>query len=106
LLRRAGFGSAAAAKSELARREPGTESRGRVSRFVVPGLPRASAFRVGTSSDGDDSIWFTDGRFLYFVGMGWGNGARPARAALIVAAESLYERVHSHATTQPKSPLC
>ena len=69
---------------------------GPVSRFVVAGIPTASAFRLGTSSSGGDNILFTDGRFLYFVGIGWSTGGKPARAALIAAARSLFERVHGH----------
>jgi hypothetical protein len=40
----------------------------------------------------------SDGRFVYFVGVGW-SGGKPARAALISAAQKQYKRVRGHATT-------
>ena len=91
------LGSSADAKSELAKEVRSDESHGPVSRFVVRGIPSASAFRLGTSSNGGDNILFSDGRFLYFVGAGWNVGGRPARAALIAAAQTLYKRVRGHA---------
>jgi hypothetical protein len=90
------LGSSAGAKSELAKEVRSDESHGPVSRFVVDGIPAASAFRLGTSSSGGDNVLFSDGRFLYFVGIGWSTGGKPARAALMAAARSLYKRVHSH----------
>ena len=93
------LGSSARAKSELAKQVRSDESHGPVSRFAVGGIPSASAFRLGTSSNGGDNILFSDGRFLYFVGDGWSVGGRPARAALIAAAQALYKRVRGHATT-------
>jgi hypothetical protein len=90
------LGSAAAAKSELAHEVRSDKSHGPMSRFVVGGVPSAVAFRLGTTSSGGDNILFADGRFLYFVGDGWNAGGKPARAALIAAARSLYERVHDH----------
>src|SRR5436190_11468516 len=77
------LGSSADAKSELAKEVRSDESHGPVSRFAVGGIPSASAFRLGTSSNGGDNVLFYDGRFLYFVGVGWGTGGKPARAALI-----------------------
>jgi hypothetical protein len=93
------LGSSAAARSELAKEVLNYERHGHVSRFVVGGIPRASAFRLGTSSSGGDNILFSDGRFLYFVGVTWSKGAKPARAALIAAAQTLYKRVRGRATT-------
>jgi hypothetical protein len=93
------LGSSADAQSELAKEVRSDESHGPVSRFVVDGIPKASGFRLGTSSSGGDNILFSDGRFLYFVGVGWSNGAKPARAALIAAAQTLYKRVRGHVTT-------
>jgi hypothetical protein len=93
------LGSSADAQSELAKEVRSDESHGPVSRFVVGGIPTASAFRLGTSSSGGDNILFSDGRFLYFVGVGWSAGGQPARAALIAAAQTLYKRVRGHATT-------
>jgi hypothetical protein len=66
---------------------------------VVGGIATASGFRLGNSSSGGDNIVFSDGRFLYFVGVGWSAGAKPARGALIAAAQMLYKRVRGHATT-------
>jgi hypothetical protein len=93
------LGSPADAKSELAKETRSDKTHGPVSRFVVGGIPTASAFRLGTSSSGGDNILFSDGRFLYFVGDGWSTGGKPARAALIAAAQTLYKRVRGHATT-------
>jgi hypothetical protein len=93
------LGSSADARSELAKEVRSDERHGPVSRFVVDGIPAAYGFRLGTTSSGGDNILFSDGRFLYFVGVGWSTGARPARAALIAAAQSLYKRVRGHATT-------
>ena len=93
------LGSSADAHSELSKEVRSDESHGPVSRFLVGGIPTASAFRLGTSSSGGDNVLFSDGRFLYFVGVGWGTGGKPARAALIAAAQTLYKRVRGHATT-------
>jgi hypothetical protein len=95
------LGSPADAQSELLKEVRSDESHGGpVSRFNVRGIPKASAFRLGTSSSGGgDNILFADGRFLYFVGVGWSPGAKPARAALIAAAQTLYKRVRGHSTT-------
>jgi len=92
-------GSSADARSELVKEVRSDGSHGPVSRFVVGGIPGASGFRLGSSSSGGDNILFSDGRFLYFVGVGWSNGGKPARAALIAAARTLYKRVRGHATT-------
>jgi hypothetical protein len=91
------LGSPAGAKSELAKEVRSDESHGPVARFVVGGVPSAAAFRLGTSSSGGDNVLFSDGRFLYFVGVGWEAGGKPARAALIAAAQTLYKRVHGRA---------
>jgi hypothetical protein len=93
------LGSPADARSELVKEVRTDESHGPVSRFVVAGIPGAVAFRLGTSSSGGDNVLFSDGRFLYFVGVGWSTGSKPARAALIAAAEKLYKRVRGHALT-------
>jgi hypothetical protein len=93
------LGSSADAHSELVKEVRSDESHGPVSRFLVGGIPTASGFRLGTSSSGGDNILFSDGRFLYFVGVGWSTGGKPARAALIAAAQTLYKRVRGHATT-------
>jgi hypothetical protein len=93
------LGSSAGAKSELAKEVRSDESHGSVSRFAVAGIPTASAFRLGSRTSGGDNILFSDGRFLYFVGVGWSAGGKPARAALIAAAQTLYKRVRGHATT-------
>jgi hypothetical protein len=90
------LGSSAAAKSELANEVRSDKSHGPASRFVVAGVPSAVAFRLGGSSEGGDNVLFSDGRFLYFVGDGWSAGGKPARAALIAAAQTLYKRVRGH----------
>lgn len=94
------LGSSAGAQSELRKEVRSGESHGPAPRFAVAGIPGAIAFRLGTSSSGGgDNILFSDGRFLYFVGVGWGTGGKPARAALIAAAQTLYARVRGHAST-------
>jgi hypothetical protein len=93
------LGSSAGAKSELAKEVRSDGGHGPVSRFAVGGIPTASGFRLGNGSSGGDNVLFSDGRFLYFVGVGWSTGGRPARAALIAAAQTLYKRVRGHATT-------
>jgi hypothetical protein len=93
------LGSPADAHSELLKEVRSDQGSGGASRFAVRGIPTASAFRLGTSSSGGDNILFSDGRFLYFVGVGWSDGGKPARAALIAAAQTLYKRVRGHATT-------
>jgi len=90
------LGSAADARSELLQEVRSDESHGPAARFDVTGIPDASAFHEGTGAGGGDNILFSDGRFLYFVGEGWNTSPRPARAALIAAARSLYRRVHGH----------
>jgi hypothetical protein len=90
------LGSSADARSELLKEVRSDESHGVTSRFGVDGIPTASAFRQGTSSSGGDNVLFSDGRFLYFVGVGWQNGAKTDRAALIAAAHALYKRVRGH----------
>jgi hypothetical protein len=90
------LGSPADAESEVAKEVAEDQSHGPAARFRVGGIPRVSAFRLGTNSNGGDNILFADGRFAYFVGDGWNNGGTPARAALIAAADSLYKRVHGH----------
>jgi hypothetical protein len=90
------LGSPADAKSEVAKEFDEHKTQGHAAQFRVGGIPAASAFRLGTSSNGGDNIFFADGRFMYFVGDGWNNGGTPARAALIAAAQSLYKRVHGH----------
>jgi hypothetical protein len=93
------LGSAAGARGELANEVRNDESHGPVSRFVPAGIPSAAGFRLGSSSSGGDNVLFSDGRFLYFVGIGWGGGGKPARAALVAAAQKLYRRVHGRTTT-------
>jgi hypothetical protein len=66
------------------------------SRFSVAGIPAVTAYRFGTNLNGSDHILFTDGRFAYHVGFHWAAGTKPARAALIAAAQKLYQRVHGH----------
>lgn len=67
-----------------------------VSPFSVTAIPTATGYRFGTSSNGSDHILFTDGRYAYHVGFHWGAGTKPARAALVTAAQKLYKRVHGH----------
>ena len=94
------LGSVKGARAEVARNssaspesgEPGP--RWRVCRSRYPKARSACAW-VGRGRGGEN-ILFADGRFAYLVGDGWGNGAKPAHAALIAAARKLYARVHGH----------
>lgn len=67
-----------------------------VSPFRIAGIPAATGYRFGSSLNGSDHILFTDGKFTYHVGFHWGAGTKPARAALIAAAQKLYKRIHGH----------
>jgi hypothetical protein len=93
------LGSSADARSELLNEARSDQTHGPVSRFAVGGIPMVFAFRLGTSSSGGDNVLFSDGRYLYFVGIGWSTGGKPARAALLAAAQTLYKRVRGHPTT-------
>jgi hypothetical protein len=90
------LGSPASARSEVAHEVTEDQTHGPVSRFRLGGIATAFAFRLGTNSSGGDNILFSDGRFAYFVGVGWDSSGKPARAGLIAAAQSLYKRVHGH----------
>ena len=90
--------STADAQNELFREAHRDKAHGSISNFAVSGIPTAIGFRSGSSTDGGDNILFSDGRFVYFVGIGW-SGGKPARAALIAAAQKQYKRVRGHATT-------
>jgi hypothetical protein len=91
------LGSTAKARAEVARTIAITRAAGYpFAPFKVIGIPGAVAYRAGTSSQGGDNILFADGRFAYLVGDGWGPGGKPARPALIAAAQNLYKRVHGH----------
>ena len=95
------LGSPADAKSEVTKEVAEDQTHGPASRFRVGGIPAVSAFRLGTRSNGGDNILFADGRFAYFVGVGWNKGGTPARATLIAAAQSRNFRVAA-----PVVPSC
>jgi hypothetical protein len=93
------LGSPAGAQAEVARLVGAWNAANTpnpASRFSVAGIPAATGQRFGTSSNGSDHILFTDGKFAYHVGFHWGAGTKPARPALITAAQKLYKRVHGH----------
>lgn len=90
--------STADAQNELFREAHRDKAHGSISDFAVSGIPTGFGFRSGSSTDGGDNILFSDGRFVYFVGIEW-SGGKPARAALIAAAQKQYKRVRGHATT-------
>lgn len=91
--------STADAQNELFREAHRDKAHGHITPFTVSGIPTGFGFRSGSSTDGGDNILFSDGRFVYFVGVGWSGGGKPARAALIAAAQKQYKRVRGHATT-------
>jgi hypothetical protein len=91
------LGSPAGARAEAARVVANTRAGGYpFAPFRVIGIPGAVGYRAGTSSQSGDNILFADGRFAYLVGDGWSPGGKPARAALIAAAQNLYKRVRGH----------
>ena len=95
------LGSAGAARAELAgqaRDFASSPDRGTVKTsvpFAVPGIPGARGFTLTTSDSMGLNIIFADGRFVYFVGAGWGLDAKqpPTRAQVISASTTLYRRV-------------
>jgi hypothetical protein len=87
------FRSSAGARGELANVVRGLVRSG-VARFAVPGVPGAAGFAApGTAFD----IAFADGSYCYLIGaqaFRAGTPGGPTRAALVVASQRLYRRVH------------
>jgi hypothetical protein len=72
------------------------------AQFAVPGISGALGYERYLPDGGEDTIAFADGRFLYLIRFGAFTGARAAtvapfpRARMLVAARTLYNRVHGH----------
>jgi hypothetical protein len=95
--------SPASARAELAASLSGYRKRdaaigASVSSFAVDGVPNARGLDVRGSGQVGDNVFFTDGPYLYLVGVGWAIGDKhpPTRSGLISAVKKLYKRVHGH----------
>jgi hypothetical protein len=87
------FRSSAGAGSELASVVDGLGGAG-VARFTVPGVPGAKGFAAPGAGV---NVAFADGSYCYLIGaqaFRAGTPGGPTRAALIVASQRLYRRVH------------
>jgi hypothetical protein len=87
------FHSSAGAQGELASVVRGLVGPG-VARFAVPGVPGATGFAVPGSAL---NTAFADGSYCYVIGaqaFRAGTPGGPTRAALIVASQRLYRRLH------------
>jgi hypothetical protein len=87
------FRSSAGAGSELASVVDGLVGPG-VARFAVPGVPGANGFAAPAAWF---NVAFANGSYCYLIGaqaFRAGTPGGPTRAALIVASQRLYRRVH------------
>jgi hypothetical protein len=87
------FRSSAGARGELASVVRGLVGPG-VARFAVPGVPGAAGLAAPGSAF---NTAFADGSYCYLIGaqaFRAGAPGGPTRAALIVASQRLYRRVH------------
>lgn len=96
--------SQAAASRELGlqRRDYATESRRlhghTTTPFAVRSIPAAYAFTATDPGGGFGiNVIFADGRFVYHVGAGWGQGAShpPTKQDVVAAVTRLYNRVRT-----------
>jgi len=97
------LGSAAAARAELAvsfdkYRTQDIAMGARFTPYAVAGIPGARGYGLRGGGQAGENVFFTDGPFLYLVGVGWPTAGahQPTRAGLIAAATRLYRRVHGH----------
>lgn len=87
------FRSSAGARGELASVARGLVGPG-VARFSVPGVPGATGFAASGSAF---NTAFADGSYCYLIGAQAFRARTPGgptRAALILASQRLYRRVH------------
>jgi len=87
------FRSSAGAGSELASVVDGLVGPG-AARFAVPGVPGAQGFAAPGAGF---NVAFADGSYCYLIGaqaFRAGTPGGPTRAALVVASQRLYRRVH------------
>jgi hypothetical protein len=90
------FGSAQAAGKDLAYETSKGATHG-ASAFAVPAtIPRARGFGGSSGGTTGYNVAFQSGPYYYLVGAGYPTGApnAPSRAAVILAAQRLYARVH------------
>ena len=94
------LGSAAAARAELATTFDTFKVRdvamgAAFTPYTVAAIPGARGFGLRGGGQAGENVFFTDGPFLYLVGVGWPTSAAkpPTRAALIAAATKLHARV-------------
>jgi len=96
------LGSAASARAELGSslakyKSQDVASGATFTPWRMTGIPGARGFRLSGGGQIGENIFFTDGPYLYLVGVGWAVGEphAPTRAGLIAAATRLYTRVHA-----------
>jgi hypothetical protein len=90
------FRSARAAGKDLADETSKGATHG-ASAFAVPAtIPGARGFGGSSGGTTGDNVAFQSGPYYYLVGAGYPTGApnAPSRAAVILAAQRLYARVH------------
>jgi len=94
------LGSAAAARAELATtldtyRVRDVAMGATFTPYTVAAIPGARGFGLRGGGQAGENLFFTDGPFLYLVGVGWPTSIAkpPTRAALITAATKLHARV-------------
>ncbi len=85
------FRSAAAAGAELAvESRQNAASGGRLTPFLVPGIPGARGFELSGQGGSGANVAFTKGPYLYVVGEA---AEASSRASVLAAAQHLYNRV-------------
>ena len=96
------LGSAASARAELGSslakyKSQDVASGATFTPWRMTRIPGARGFRLSGGGQIGENIFFTDGPYLYLVGVGWAVGEphAPTRAGLIAAATRLYTRVHA-----------
>jgi len=96
------LGSAASARAELGSslakyRSQDVASGATFTPWRMTRIPGARGFRLSGGGQIGENVFFTDGPYLYLVGVGWAVGEphAPTRAGLIAAATRLYTRVHA-----------
>jgi hypothetical protein len=95
------LGSAAAARSELATtiekfHVQDVAQGAKFTPYTVASIPGARGFGLRGGGQAGENVFFSDGPFLYLVGVAWPTSAAdpPSRASLIAAATKLRARVH------------
>jgi hypothetical protein len=89
------FRSARSARKDLAEETAAGTKRG-AGAFAVPAIPGARGFGGSSGGTTGYNVAFASGPYYYLVGAGYPTGApgAPGSAAVILAAQHLYGRVH------------